>query len=148
MSTEIDEIAPDAFRLSTFLRAAALAAVVSAAVLAGGLSTAEARPGASPQWHPMSGICDGVPTEMSDPNGPGPTNFVTSTGEVGVGRHFLGLNLRTGEVVFEQYYGDAEARRSALVVCDFPVPPDEAPDGTSDWVFRAEVDFAGGGRSA
>lgn len=109
--------------------------VVSAVVIA---TPAAATPGKSPQWTlVLVGTCDGVPATVIDPPGPGPTGFSTLTGKMGVGRLFEGVNTRTGEVVVFGDYGDAlEHANQPIVTCEFPVPPDQSPDGTSDWLFR------------
>src|SRR5918912_575808 len=114
--------------------------LVPAAVLATVLAfpvSAGANPGNSTQWTALTGTCDGVPAVVLDPPGPGPTGFSTLTGKMGVGRLFQGIYLPTGEVVFQDEYGVAlEHANQPIVTCDFPVPPDRSPDGTSDWLFR------------
>jgi hypothetical protein len=116
------------------LTAGALAAVAGLALSA----PAAATPGKSPQWTlTLVGTCDGVPATVIDPPGPGPTGFSTLTGKMGVGRLFEGVNTRTGEVVVFGSYGEAlDHANQPVVTCDFPVPPDVSPDGTSDWVFQ------------
>ena len=115
-------------------------ALLSASALAGALmfaSAGHATPGKSPQWITLTGTCDGVPAVVLDPPGPGPTGFSTLTGKMGVGRLFQGIYLPTGEVVFQDEYGVAlEHANQPIVTCDFPVPPDRSPDGTSNWLFR------------
>ena len=111
--------------------AAALAAVLLAP------AAGDATPGKSPQWITLSGTCDGTTAVVLDPPGPGPTGFSTLTGKMGVGRLFQGIYLPTGEVVFEDEYGVAlEHANQPIVTCDFPVPPEISPDGTSNWLFR------------
>ena len=115
-------------------------ALLSASALAGALmfaSSGHATPGKSPPWITLTGTCDGVPAVVLDPPGPGPTGFRTLTGKMGVGRLFQGIYLPTGEVVFEDEYGVAlEHANQPIVTCDFPVPPEISPDGTSNWLFR------------
>jgi hypothetical protein len=84
-----------------------------------------------------SGTCGGEPAVVLDPLSPGPTGFSTLTGKMGVGRLFQGIYVPTGEVVFEDEYGAAlEHANGPIVTCDFPVPPDRSPDGTTNWLFR------------
>jgi hypothetical protein len=72
-----------------------------------------------------------------DPPGPGPTAFNLSTGKMGVGRLFEAVNTRTGEVILIQEYGSAlHHANQPVAVCDFPIPQDLSPDGTSDWLFQ------------
>ena len=115
-------------------------ALLSASALAGALmfaSSGHATPGKSPQWITLLGTCDGVPAVVLDPPGPGPTGFSTLTGKMGVGRLFQGIYVPTGEVVFQDEYGVAlEHANQPIVTCDFPVPPDQSPDGTANWLFR------------
>ena len=48
-----------------------------------------------------------------------------------------GIYVPTGEVVFQDEYGVAlEHANQPIVTCDFPVPPDRSPDGSSNWLFR------------
>jgi hypothetical protein len=85
----------------------------------------------------LVGTCDGVPATVIDPPGPGPTGFSTLTGKMGVGRLFEAVSTRTGETIVFGSYGSAlEHANRAIVTCDFPVPPDVSPDGTSDWLFQ------------
>jgi hypothetical protein len=113
--------------------AAAIAAVTLALVPA----TAHATPGASAQWTTLTGTCDGVPAVVYDPPGPGPTAFSTLTGKMGVGRLFQSVYAPTGEVVFSQEYGTAlEHANQPVVTCDFPLPAELSPDGTTNWIFR------------
>jgi hypothetical protein len=100
-------------------------------------SAAHATPGKSPQWITLTGTCNGVGDVVLDPPGPGPTGFSTLTGKMGVGRLFQSIYAPTGEVVFEQEYGSAlEHANQPIVTCDFPVPPEFSPDGTTNWIFR------------
>jgi len=79
----------------------------------------------------------------STPPGPGPTGFSTLSGKMGVGRLFEAVNTRTGEtIIFGSYGGALEHAHQPIVRCDFPVPPDVSPDGTSDWLFRVTGFFA------
>ena len=114
--------------------------VVALAVAAGVLmaAPASATPGKSPQWTlVLVGTCDGVPATVIDPPGPGPTGFSTLTGKMGVGRLFEAINTRTGETIMFGSYGSAlEHANQPIVTCDFPVPPDVSPHGTSDWLFQ------------
>jgi len=114
--------------------------VVALSVAAGLLmaTPASATPGKSPQWTVvLVGTCDGVPATVIDPPGPGPTAFSTLTGKMGVGRLFQAVNTRTGETIVFGSYGSAlEHANQPIVTCDFPIPPDVSPDGTSDWLFR------------
>jgi hypothetical protein len=113
---------------------------IGAAVAAGLLAlapAAQATPGKSAQWISLTGTCDGVPATILDPPGPGPTGFSTVTGKMGVGRLFESVYAPTGEVVFSQEYGTAlEHANQPVVTCEFPVPPEVSPDGTTDWIFR------------
>lgn len=111
--------------------AAALTAVLAFA------ASAHATPGKSPQWTTLTGTCGGTTAVVLDPPGPGPTGFSTLTGKMGVGRLFQSIYLPTGEVAFQQEYGVAlEHANQPTVTCDFPVPPDQSPDGTANWLFR------------
>jgi len=114
--------------------------VVAIAVAAGILmaAPAAATPGKSPQWTlVLVGTCDGVPATVIDPPGPGPTGFSTLTGKMGVGRLFQAVNTRTGQTMVVGSYGSAlEHANQPIVTCDFPIPADASPDGTSDWLFR------------
>ena len=57
--------------------------------------------------------------------------------EDGRGRLFEAVNTRTGETIVFGSYGSAlEHANQPIVTCDFPVPPDVSPDGTSDWLFQ------------
>ena len=117
------------------LLTAALSVVVTGVLTA---TPAAATPGKSPQWTVvLVGTCDGVPATVIDPPGPGPTGFSTLTGKMGVGRLFEAVNTRTGETILFGSYGTAlEHANQPIVTCDFPVPPDVSPDGTSDWLFQ------------
>jgi hypothetical protein len=56
---------------------------------------------------------------------------------MGVGRLFQTIYAPTGEVVFQQEYGSAlDHANQPVVTCDFPVPPEFSPDGTTNWIFR------------
>ena len=115
-------------------------ALLAAALLTGLLmlpSWAQATPGKSLQWSAISGTCDGTTTVVLDPPGPGPTGFATLTGKMGVGRLYQSIYAPTGEVVFQEEYGVAlEHANQQTVTCEFPVPPDLSPDGTTNWLFR------------
>src|SRR5919202_119109 len=114
----------------------ALAATVVTALLMSP-AWADATPGHSRQWSTLTGTCGGTTTVVLDPPGPGPTGFSTLTVKMGVGRLFQGIYVPTGEVVFQDEYGVAlEHANQPIVTCDFPVPPDRSPDGTSNWLFR------------
>lgn len=39
-------------------------------------------------------------------------------------------------VLFGSYGSALEHANQPIVRCDFPIPPDVSPDGTSDWLFR------------
>ena len=121
-------------RIVRLLLAAALGVVTGLSIAA----PAAATPGKSPQWTVvLVGTCDGVPATVIDPPGPGPTGFSTLTGKMCVGRLFEAVNTRTGETIVFGSYGCAlEHANQPIVTCDFPVPPDVSPDGTSDWLFR------------
>jgi hypothetical protein len=113
----------------------------AAAVVTAGLpvysSAAHATPGKSALWMTLTGTCDGVPAVVLDPPGPGPTAFNTATGKMGVGRLFQDIYLPTGEVVDQGEYGSAlEHANQPVTTCDFPVPADRSPDGTTNWLFR------------
>jgi hypothetical protein len=101
-------------------------------------SAGGATPGKSPQWTiTLTGTCDGVPAVLIDPPGPGPTAFNTVTGKMGVGRRFQWIYIPTGEIVFQDDYGVAlDHANQPNVTCDFPIPPDVSPDGTTNWLFR------------
>jgi hypothetical protein len=115
----------------------AAAAVVTVAGLPLCSSAAQATPGKSSQWISLTGTCDGLPAVVLDPRGPGPTGFSTLTGKMGVGRLFQSIYIPTGEIVFQQEYGSAlHHANHPLVTCDFPVPPERSPDGTTNWLFR------------
>jgi hypothetical protein len=121
-------------RILRLLLAGALSVVVAGVLVA---TPAAATPGKSPQWTVLVGTCGGVPATVIDPPGPGPTGFSTLTGKMGVGRLFEAVNTRTGEIVVFGSYGTAlEHANQPIVTCDFPVPPDVSPDGTSDWLFQ------------
>jgi hypothetical protein len=121
-------------RRSRRFAAAAAVAVVGLLLYS---SAAHATPGKSSQWITLTGTCDGIPTVVLDPPGPGPTGFSTLTGKMGVGRLFQSIYAPTGEVVFQQEYGSALAHANQPVsTCDFPVPPEFSPDGTTNWIFR------------
>jgi hypothetical protein len=119
----------------TKLLAAACATAAFIAIPAAGAS---AEPGKSPQWTlTLVGTCDGQPATVIDPPGPGPTGFSLTSGKMGVGRLFEGINTVTGEVVVFGDYGQAlDHANQPVVTCDFPVPPDQSPDGTANWVFQ------------
>jgi hypothetical protein len=118
-------------------RRLALASVAALAGLFMFPSWSHATPGKSPQWITLSGTCDGVPTVVLDPPGPGPTAFSTLTGKMGVGRLFQVIYLPTGEVVSQDEYGVAlEHANQPIATCDFPIPPEFSPDGTGNWLFR------------
>jgi hypothetical protein len=122
------------------MRIVRLLLVVALSIATGILmaTSAAATPGKSPQWTVvLVGTCDGVPATVIDPPGPGPTGFNTVTGKMGVGRLFQAVNTRTGETIVFGSYGKAlENANQPIVTCDFPIPPDVSPDGTSDWLFR------------
>jgi hypothetical protein len=100
-------------------------------------SPASATPGKSAQWSTLVGTCDGVPAVVADPPGPGPTGFEVNTGRMGVGPLFQGINIVTGEIGFQDEYGTAlQHANQPVVTCDFPIPPELSPDGTSNWDFR------------
>ena len=122
-------------------------AALSALALAGLLvcaSAAQATPGKSSQWISLTGSCDGIPAVILDPPGPGPTAFSTLTGKMGDGRLFESVYAPTGQVVDSQEYGQAlEHANQPITTCEFPVPPEFSPDGTSDWIFRVTGFFHG-----
>jgi hypothetical protein len=124
----------------SFARRTRRLAVSAAAAVVGLLAyspAAQATPGKSPQWITLTGTCNGVPAVVLDPPGPGPTAFSTLTGKMGVGRLFQTIYVPTGEVVSEQEYGSAlEHANQPVVTCDFPIPPEFSPDGTTNWLFR------------
>ena len=122
-------------RIVRLLLAVALSVVITSVLI---VTPAAATPGKSPQWTVvLVGTCDGVPATVIDPPGPGPTGFSTLTGKMGVGRLFDAVNTRTGETILFGSYGTAlEHANQPIVTCDFPVPPDASPDGTSDWLFQ------------
>src|SRR4051812_23678568 len=64
-------------RRSRRFAAAAAVAVVGLLLYS---SAAHATPGKSSQWITLMGTCDGIPTVVLDPPGPGPTGFSTLTG--------------------------------------------------------------------
>lgn len=114
-----------------------VAGCVSASIVALPSGVAHATPGKSPNWILLVGTCDGQPAVISDPPGPGPTGFSLTTGRMGVGRLFQFINTATGEIAFEQEYGTAlEHANQPITTCAFPVPADQSPDGTANWVFR------------
>jgi hypothetical protein len=116
-------------------RCGVAAAAVAALLLC--VPAAHATPGKSSQWTTLTGTCGGVPAVVIDPPGPGPTGFSTLTGKMGVGRLFEGVYAPTGEVVFSDEYGSAlEHANQPVVTCEFPIPPEVSPDGTSNWIFR------------
>lgn len=46
-------------------------------------------------------------------------------------------NRFRGEIAFRQEYGTAlDHANQPVVTCDFPIPPEASPDGTSNWDFR------------
>ena len=117
------------------MRLALVSAVVAG--LAIFAAAARATPGKSPNWISLVGTCGGVPAVVLDPPGPGPTGFSTLTGKMGVGRLFEWIYLPTGEVVQSDEYGAAlENANQPVVTCDFPIPPQFSPDGTTNWVFQ------------
>jgi hypothetical protein len=122
---------------STHCRRLALvpaAALVGLAIFA---AAAEATPGKSPNWSTLAGTCGGVPAVVLDPAGSGPTAFSTLTGKMGVGRLFQWIYLPTGEVAQTDEYGVAlDHANQPIVTCDFPIPPEFSPDGTTNWLFR------------
>jgi len=100
-------------------------------------AAAHADPGKSPQWFTLTGECGGVPAVMTDPPGPGPTAFNLATGRVGIGFLFESVYMPTGEVVQSEGMGNAlEHANQDITTCNFPVPPEFSPDGTTNWVFR------------
>jgi hypothetical protein len=101
-------------------------------------AAAHATPGKSPQWTlALTGTCDGVPAVVLDPPGPGPTGFSTLTGKMGVGRLFEWVYAPTGEVAMSDEYGQAlDHANQSITTCDFPIPPEFSPDGTTNWIFR------------
>jgi len=98
---------------------------------------AHATPGKSPQWTlVLVGTCDGVPATLIDPPGPGPTAFNTLTGKMGVGRLYQWI-APDGTLAQEDEYGIAlEHANQSIATCDFPIPPEFSPDGSSGWTFR------------
>jgi hypothetical protein len=124
---------------------AAVVGIMVAAVLSVP-AAAGADPGKSPQWITLTGTCDGVPTVLTDPPGPGPTAFNLADGRVGVGRLFEVINLLTGEVILSgKYQASLEHANQPIVVCEFPIPPEFSPDGTANWVFRVTAFLPGQG---
>jgi hypothetical protein len=118
------------------MRSAAAAAAALAGLLVNS-PAAHSTPGKSPQWISLTGTCGGVPAVVLDPSGPGPTGFSTLTGKMGVGRLFEAVYAPTGEVVDQQEHGAAlEHANQPVVTCEFPVPPELSPDGTTNWIFR------------
>jgi hypothetical protein len=122
------------------MRSTLITAAVAGALLAAGISAASpasAMPGKSPNWIQLVGECNGVPTVLTDPPGPGPTAFNLANGRVGVGRLFENVYAPTGQVIESQEYGSAlEHANRPIFTCNFPVPPEFSPDGTADWIFR------------
>ena len=115
----------------------ALFAPAALAALTTFAAAAHATPGKSGNWISLVGTCGGVPAVVLDPPGPGPTAFSTLTGKMGVGRLFQTIYLPTGEVVESDEYGVAlENANQPVVTCDFPIPPEFSPDGTTNWLFR------------
>ena len=115
----------------------ALFSAASVAALFMSPSFGNATPGKSPQWITLAGTCNGVPAVVLDPPGPGPTGFSTLTGKMGVGRLFQWIYLPTGEVAFQDEYGTAlEHANQQIATCEFPIPPEVSPDGTTNWLFR------------
>jgi hypothetical protein len=113
------------------------ASCTAAAVVALSPGGASATPGKSPNWIALVGECDGVPTTILDPQGPGVTGFNTTTGKMGVGRLYEAINTATGETILIDEYGKAlEHAHHASVTCQIPVPADQSPDGTTNWIFQ------------
>jgi hypothetical protein len=90
----------------------------------------------------LSGQCGGVPVTMADPSS-GPSAFVIASGKPAVGRIFRLIYTATQEVAFESAYGKSYANET-LTECDFTVPADVSPDGTTNWLFQVEVWFPQG----
>ena len=90
----------------------------------------------------LSGQCGGVPVTMADPSS-GPSAFVLASGKPAVGRIFRLIYIPTQEVAFESAYGKSYANET-LTECDFTVPADVSPDGTTNWLFQVEVWFPQG----
>ena len=122
------------------MRSTLISVAVAGALLAAGVSAASpasAVPGKSPNWFQLVGECNGVPTVITDPPGPGPTAFNLATGRVAVGRLFESVYAPTGQVIESQEYCRAlEHANQPIFECDFPVPPEFSPDGTTDWIVR------------
>ena len=90
----------------------------------------------------LTGECGGVPVTMADPSS-GPSAFVLASGKPAIGRIFRLIYTPTQEVAFESTYGKSYANET-LTECDFPVPADVSPDGTTNWLFQVEVWFPQG----
>ena len=125
-------------RRRSCLRLAAALGVVTGLSIA---APAAATPGKSPQWTVvLVGTCDGVPATVIDPARPGANRVQHAVRKDGRG---AAVNTRTGEtIIFGSYGGALERAHQPIVRCDFPVPPDVSPDGTSDWLFRVTGFFA------
>ncbi len=90
----------------------------------------------------LTGECGGVPVTMADPSS-GPSAFVLASGKPAVGRIFRLIYTPTQEVAFESAYGKSYANET-LTECNFFVPADVSPDGTTNWLFQVEVWFPQG----
>ena len=90
----------------------------------------------------LRGQCGGVPVTMADPSS-GPSAFVLASGKPAVGRIFRLIYTPTQEIAFESAYGKSYANET-LTNCDFTVPADVSPDGTTNWLFQVEVWFPQG----
>jgi hypothetical protein len=85
----------------------------------------------------LTGECGGVPVTMADPSS-GPSAFVLASGKPAVGRIFRLIYTPTQEIAFESAYGKSYANET-LTECNFFVPADVSPDGTTNWLFQVEV---------
>ena len=90
----------------------------------------------------LTGECGGVPVTMADPSS-GPSAFVLASGKPAVGRIFRLIYTPTQEIAFESAYGKSYANET-LTECNFFVPADVSPDGTTNWLFQVEVWFPQG----
>ena len=90
----------------------------------------------------LTGECGGLPVTMADPSS-GPSAFVLASGKPAVGRIFRLIYTPTQEVAFEDAYGKSFAHET-LTECNFLVPAEVSPDGTSNWLFQVEVWFPQG----
>ena len=90
----------------------------------------------------LTGECGGVPVTMADPSS-GPSAFVLASGKPAVGRIFRLIYTPTQEIAFESAYGKSYANET-LTECNFTVPADVSPDGTTNWLFQVEVWFPQG----